>query len=172
MTTEAIIKTIAGSMDLTYMLGTLFQINQGLDKVVRKKQYPLCLQIQTTDGSFSPEVTQYYQRIHETQRVRLMFADAIKFDYEPELILDKVAALKAYGLKMVKHLNASGFFDQIGAVNYSVMYDRFDANLLAVLFEFDLTESDGVCIEELDEGEFASAFNSSFKLDRRFNTGQ
>ncbi len=149
-------------MGLTYSLGTLFQLNQALDKIIRKKEYPVCLQVQTTDGSFSTEVTQYYDRIHETQRIRLIFADAIKFDYEPEKILGKVDNLKKQGIQLMQHLNGTGFFDAVTNVTYSIMYDRFDANLVAVLFEFDLTEAEGICIDEMDEGAFNADFDASF----------
>ena len=162
MTTEHVIKTIATSMGLRYSLGTLFQLNQSLDKIIRKKEYPVCLQVQTTDGSFSSEVTQYYDRIHETQRIRLIFGDAIKFDYEPEKILGKVDNLKRQGIQLMKHLNGTGLFDTVTNVTYSVMYDRFDANLVAVLFEFSLTEAEGICIDEIDEGAFNADFDASF----------
>lgn len=166
MTTEHVIKTIAASQGLTYKLGTLFQLNQALDKIIREKRYPVCLQVQTTDGSFSSEVTQYYERIHETQRIRLIFADAIKFDYEPELILGKVDNLKKKGLEHIKYLNGTGFFDTITNLTYSIMYDRFDANLVAVLFEFELTEAEGICIDEMDEGSFNADFDLAFKRKR------
>lgn len=166
MTTEHVIKTIAESMGLTYSLGTLFQLNQALDKIIRKKKYPVCLQVQTTDGSFSSEVTQYYDRIHETQRIRLIFADAIKFDYEPETILGKVDNLKKLGIQHIKHLNGTGLFDTVTNVSYSIMYDKFDANLVAVLFEFDLTEGQGICIDEMDDGAFNESFNASFNRKR------
>lgn len=166
MTTEHVIKTIATSMGLTYSLGTLFQLNKALDKIVRKKEYPVCLQVQTTDGSFSSEVTQYYDRIHETQRIRLIFGDAIKLDYEPEQILGKVDALKKHGIKMIDNLNQTGLFDTVTNVTYSIMYDRFDANLVAALFEFDLTEAEGICIDEMDEGAFNHSFNISFNRKR------
>lgn len=162
MTTEHVIKTIATSMGLKYSLGTLYQLNQALDKIVRKKEYPVCLQVQTTDGSYSFEETPYYRRIHESQSIRLVFGDAIKFDYEPERILSQVENLKAQGVELLQWLNRTDLFQPIANITYSVMYDRFDANLVAVLFEFSLQEKQGVCVKDMEPGAFSEAFNKSY----------
>lgn len=162
MTTEHVIKTIATSMGLKYSLGSLFQLNKALDKIVRKKEYPVCLQVQTTDGTFNFEETPYYRRIHESQSIRLIFGDAIKLDYEPEQILDQVEALKAQGVELLQWLNTTDLFQPINDITYSVMYDRFDANLVAVLFEFSLQEKQGVCIKEMKAGAFNQSFNESY----------
>ena len=108
----------------------------------------MCLGIQVTDGTYLFDDGPYYRRGVETQRARLAFCRKTPLDYNPTEVEAMVADLKDTGLKMIAGLQATGAFAPIGETLYTVMFDAFDANLVVVLFEFDLAEKDGFCFDE------------------------
>ena len=73
----------------------------------------------------------------------------MKFDADPEKTLEKVEHLLGLGKKLVKLMNDSGKWEPIEELNYQVLYDTQDGNLVWVLMDFRVRETAGECIDAL-----------------------
>lgn len=149
MNFEMIVRQTAERLGLRYKFGPLPYLNQVLDEVATTiTDETVCLGIQVTDGTYLFDDGPYYRRGVETQRMRLAFCHKTPLDYDPTVVEALVADLKDTGLRLIAGLEATGAFTPIGETLYTVMFDAFDANLVVVLFEFDLAEKDGFCFDE------------------------
>lgn len=149
-TTEQNIKDMAQAMGLPYILGSLAQINVALDKIQQSEQYPLCLNIQATEGKLTFEDGAYYADIKDTERVAVGFADSIPLDYDAESVEAQVEALKLLAKRFVAKLNRSGAFEPVTEVIYSVMFDKYDANMVVLMLDFQLRQTAGECVDEME----------------------
>lgn len=149
MNSEPIIRQQAEKMGLVYKFGSLPYLNKALDAIVRDKTKGAvyCLNIQATDGSYNFSPSPYYRHAAETQKAQIAFCNKIAMDYEPDKVEALVDGLKAKALELLTGIDALGFWQAIENTTYRVMFDAFDANLVVVLFSFDLTEINGSCIE-------------------------
>jgi hypothetical protein len=75
------------------------------------------------------------------------FADAIKFDNEPEKTLEKVEELLGMCRQLVALMNASGKWQPVDTFSYQVLYDTQDGNLVWVLMDFNATEMPVLCAD-------------------------
>lgn len=148
--TNEIIKATAADMGLPYELGSYAQLNTLLDRLRSEKQYPVCVCIQSTDGRLLFDDGAYLQTGRDQPRVRVGFADRIPLDYDPETVEGQIAELKRTGARFIARLNGSGRFEHIAEAVYTVMFDRFDANLVLVLFDFELRETEGECLTDME----------------------
>lgn len=147
MNTDREIKRIALGMTEHYCYGTPYYLNTKTDCMRAKGKMPACLHIQTAGGSVSTTATPYYQADVRTRQVQVGFADAIKFDQDPEKTLDKVEELLGMCRELIRRMNASNLWAQIEAFNYQVLYNTQDGNLVWVLMDFDATELPSACVE-------------------------
>lgn len=145
MNTDREIKRIALEMCPNYCYGTPYYLNARTDRMRRDHQMPACLHIQTTEGNVSTVVTPYFQSESRTRRVQVGFADAIKFDQDPEKTLDKVEELLGMCRELIARMNASNRWVQIESFSYQVLYNTQDGNLVWVLMDFNATELPGSC---------------------------
>lgn len=149
MNSEPIIRQQAEKMSLVYKFGSLPYLNKALDAIVRDKTKDAvyCLNIQATDGSYRFSSSPYYRRASETQKAQIALCSKIALDYEPNKVEIIVDGLKAKALDLLTVIDGLGFWQAIENTTYRVMFDAFDANLVVVLFSFDLIEAEGSCIE-------------------------
>ena len=147
MNTDREIKRIAAEITPHYCYGTPYFLNTQTDKMRARKQMPACLHIQTADGSEVTSASPYWQAELRTRHVQVGFADAIKFDQDPEKTLDKVEELLGMCRELIRRMNASNLWAQIEAFNYRVLYNTQDGNLVWVLMDFDATELPSACVE-------------------------
>ena len=87
MNTDKEIKRIAQEITPFYCYGTPYYLNTQTDKMRARLQMPACLHIQTSEGSELTSASPYFQTEVRTRRVQVGFADAVKFDQDPELTL-------------------------------------------------------------------------------------
>ena len=146
MNTDKAIKTIAKTIAPHYAYGTFYSLNTVTDKMRSRGQMPACLHLQSSAGSVSLVDSAYYSRERSTARVQVGFADAVKFDQDPEKTLEVVERLLSMCGELVKKMNESGKWENIDAFDYEVLYNTQDANLVLVLASFNATEADGNCI--------------------------
>ncbi len=144
MNTDKEIKRIAQEITPFYCYGTPYYLNTQTDKMRARLQMPACLHIQTSEGSELTSASPYFQTEVRTRRVQVGFADAVKFDQDPELTLDKVEALLGMGRELVRRMNASGKWGTIETFTYQVLYNTQDGNLVWVLLDFNVTEAPAV----------------------------
>lgn len=147
MITDREIKRIAQEITPHYCYGTPYFLNTRTDKMRRDKQMPACLHIQTSEGSEQTNASPYWQVELKTRRVQVGFADAIKFDQDPEKSLEKVEELLEMGRELIKRMNATNKWRQIESFTYQVLYNTQDGNLIWVLLDFDATEMPTVCAD-------------------------
>lgn len=147
MNTDKEIKRIAQGITEYYCYGTPYYLNKHTDRMRAKGQMPACLHIQTSEGSVLTSASPYFQTELRTRRVQVGFADAIKFDYDPEQTLEKVEELLGMGRELVSRMNASNLWTQIDSFSYQVLYDTQDGNLVWVLLDFSATELPERCVE-------------------------
>lgn len=145
MNTDKEIKRIALEMCPNYCYGTPFYLNTRTDKMRRDRQMPACLHIQTSEGNEVTSASPYWQTELRTRRVQVGFADAIKFDQDPEKTLETVENLLGMGRELIKRMNASDLWRQIDTFSYNVLYNTQDGNLVWVLLDFNATEMPGIC---------------------------
>lgn len=145
MNTDKEIKRLAQEITPHYCYGTPYFLNSMTDKMRSKKQMPACLHIQTADGSEQTNASPYWQEELRTKHVQVGFADAIKFDQDPELSIDKVEELLSMGRELIKKMNDSNLWVQVGAFTYQVLYNTQDGNLIWVLLDFNVTEMPQPC---------------------------
>lgn len=146
MNTDKAIKTIAKTIAPHYAYGTFYSLNTVTDKMRSRGQMPACLHLQSSAGSVSLVDSAYYSRERSTTRVQVGFAEAVKFDQDPEKTLEVVERLLSMCGELVKKMNESGQWENIDAFDYEVLYNTQDANLVLVLASFNATEADGNCI--------------------------
>lgn len=146
MNTDKAIKTIAKTIAPHYAYGTFYSLNTVTDKMRSRGQMPACLHLQSSAGSVSLVDSAYYSRERSTTRVQVGFADAVKFDQDPEKTLEVVERLLSMCGELVKKMNESGQWENIDNFDYEVLYNTQDANLVLVLASFNATEADGNCI--------------------------
>ena len=147
MNTDREIKKLAQQITPHYCYGTPFFLNTQTDKMRRDKKMPACLHMQTTEGSVSTSASLYFRAESKTRRVQVGFADAIKFDADPEKTLEKVDHLLSLGKKLVKLMNDSGKWEPVDTFSYQVLYDTQDGNLVWVLMDFNATEMPVLCAD-------------------------
>lgn len=147
MNTDKEIKRLAAQITPHYCYGTPYYINTMTDKMRSRGQMPACLHIQTADGAVAFTDGPYYSVVKNTRHVQVGFADAVKFDADPEKTLDKVEELLAKGKKLVALMNDSGLWAPIDEISYQVLYDVQDGNLVWVLLDFRVRELAGDCID-------------------------
>lgn len=147
MNFENIIRQEAAAMGLTYKYGPLPYLNQVLDALLHGNDAPACLNIQPVDGTYSFDETPLYRRGRETQRTKVAMSRKIALDYDPQKVAELTDELKGLGVSLLTRLQDTGLFEDITDMVWSVLYDAFDVNLVAVVFEFSLTEKDGTCLE-------------------------
>ena len=148
MSIEQHIRQIAEGMGLPYFLGSYPIIDKTMDFILSKApQYPVCLNIQSVSGRVDLADGMYFSSIRRTQSLTIAFAEPISFDYDATQAERKVENLTTLGAQMIQKLNESGKYEQVPGATTLVGFDEFDANLLLVLFTFDLTELQGTCIE-------------------------
>lgn len=145
MNTDREIKKLAAEITPHYCYGTPYYLNTRTDRMRRDKKMPACLHIQTSEGSVNTVGSLYFQTETRTRRVQVGFADAIRFDHDPEKTLDKVEELLGMCRDLIGRMNASGLWEQIGSFSYQVLYDTQDGNLVWVLMDFRATELPGRC---------------------------
>lgn len=150
MTAEKFIKQAAADLGTPYLLGSYAQLNVLLDRMREADSYPLCVNIQTTEGSFTMAQGTYLQEARDNPRINVGFADRIPLDYDPETVEEQVESLKHLGKRLVAMINASGAFQPVPEVLYSVMFDEYDANLVVVMLDFELKAATGDCITEIE----------------------
>lgn len=129
-----------------YIYGTPYYINTQTDRMRARGQMPACLHIQTSDGSFTLTDGNYFQSRKDTHRVQVGFADAVKFDRDPETTIAKVDDLLNKGFQLVKALSDRGPWTVDEAITYEVLYDTQDGNLVWVLLTFNVTDVVGKCV--------------------------
>ena len=145
MITDVEIKRLAQDITPHYCYGTPYFLNAMTDKMRARKQMPACLHIQTADGSEQTSASPYLQTELRTRRVQVGFADAIKFDQDPEKSLEKVEELLAMGRELIARMNASDKWLPIDSFTYQVLYNTQDGNLIWVLLDFNATEKPRIC---------------------------
>lgn len=145
MITDREIKRLAQEITPHYCYGTPYFLNTMTDKMRARKQMPACLHIQTADGSEQTSASPYWQTELRTRRVQVGFADAIKFDQDPEKSLEKVEELLAMGRELIARMNASEKWLPIDSFTYQVLYNTQDGNLIWVLLDFNATEKPILC---------------------------
>lgn len=143
MNTDKEIKRIALEMCPNYCYGTPYYLNTRTDRMRAKGEMPACLHLQTSEGSVATSATPYFQTDVRTRRVQVGFADAIKFDQDPEKTLDKVEELLGMCRELIRRMNAENKWAQIAEFSYNVLYDTQDGNLVWVLMDFNATELPG-----------------------------
>lgn len=146
MNTDKAIKEIAKTIAPHYAYGTFYSLNTVTDKMRSRGQMPACLHLQSSAGSVSLVDSAYYSRERSTTRVQVGFADAVRFDQDPEKTLEVVERLLSMCGELVRKMNESGKWEDIDAFDYEVLYNTQDANLVLVLASFNATEADGKCI--------------------------
>lgn len=146
MNTDKAIKEIAKTIAPHYAYGTFYSLNTVTDKMRSRGQMPACLHLQSSAGSVSLVDSAYYSRERSTARVQVGFADAVRFDQDPEKTLEVVERLLSMCGELVRKMNESGKWENIDAFDYEVLYNTQDANLVLVLASFNATEADGNCI--------------------------
>lgn len=140
MNTDREIKRLAQEITPHYCYGTPYYLNTQTDRMRAKRQMPACLHMQTTEGTVSTQATPYFSADVRARRVQVGFADAIKFDHDPEKTLDKVEELLGMGRELIDRMNASGLWEPVASFSYQVLYDTQDGNLVWVLMDFTATE--------------------------------
>lgn len=145
MNTDREIKRLAAEITPHYCYGTPYYLNAHTDKMRARGQMPACLHMQTSEGSAVTSASPYWQVDILTRRVQVGFADAIKFDQDPEKTLDKVEELLAMGRALIDKMNASNLWRQIDTFSYNVLYNTQDGNLVWVLLDFNATEIPQSC---------------------------
>ena len=143
MNTDKEIKRIALEMCPNYCYGTPYYLNARTDRMRAKGEMPACLHLQTAEGSVATSATPYFQTDVRTRRVQVGFADAIKFDQDPEKTLDKVEELLGMCRELIRRMNSENKWAQIAEFSYNVLYDTQDGNLVWVLMDFNATELPG-----------------------------
>lgn len=146
MNTDKAIKEIAKTIAPHYAYGTFYSLNTVTDKMRSHGQMPACLHLQSSAGSVSLVDSAYYSRERSTTRVQVGFADAVRFDQDPEKTLEVVERLLSMCGELVRKMNESGKWEDIDAFDYEVLYNTQNANLVLVLASFNATEADGKCI--------------------------
>lgn len=145
MNTDREIKSIAQEITPHYCYGTPYFLNTQTDRMRRDKKMPACLHIQTAEGSEVTSASPYFQAEVRTRRVQVGFADAVKFDQDPEKSLETVERLLDMGRELIKRMNASNKWAQIDSFSYQVLYNTQDGNLIWVLLDFNVTEKPQTC---------------------------
>lgn len=145
MNTDKEIKRLAKTITPHYCYGTPYYLNTKTDRMRARGEMPACLHIQSSEGSELTSASPYWQTELRTRRVQVGFADAIKFDHDPETTLDKVEELLGKGRELVRLMNASNLWMQIDNFSYQVLYDTQDGNLVWVLLDFNATEVPRPC---------------------------
>lgn len=140
MNTDKEIKLIAQEITPHYCYGTPYFLNTKTDRMRAKGEMPACLHIQTSEGSEMTSASPYWQAEVRTRRVQVGFADAVKFDQDPEKSLETVERLLEMGRELIKRMNASNKWTQIQEFTYQVLYNTQDGNLVWVLLDFNATE--------------------------------
>lgn len=140
MNTDLEIKRLALEMCPHYCYGTPYYLNTQTDTMRARKQMPACLHLQTTEGSEATSASPYWQTELRTRRVQVGFADAVKFDQDPEKSLETVEALLEMGRELIRRINASNKWAQVDSFSYQVLYNTQDGNLIWVLLDFNVTE--------------------------------
>lgn len=146
MNTDKEIKTLAKTIAPHYAYGTFYSLNTVTDKMRSRGQMPACLHLQSSAGSVSTVASAYLIRERRTTRVQVGFADAVRFDQEPEKTLEVVERLLSMCGQLVQKMNESGKWENIDNFDYEVLYNTQDANLVLVLASFNATEADGKCV--------------------------
>lgn len=145
MNTDKEIKRLAKTITPHYCYGTPYYLNTKTDRMRARGEMPACLHIQSSEGSELTSASPYWQTELRTRRVQVGFADAIKFDHDPETTLDKVEELLGKGRELIRLMNASNLWMQIDNFSYQVLYDTQDGNLVWVLLDFNATEVPRPC---------------------------
>ena len=146
------LKAIAsGNGSLPYLFGSMAQLNVLLDKLSRQSNYPVCINIQPVEGDFTFTTGVYDSNVYDEPHIMIGYGDRIRLDYDAERVEQVVEALKLRCKRLVTRLNAEPSFGTIDTVTYSVMFDRMDANLVIVLMDFRLPDTEGVCVDELTD---------------------
>lgn len=146
MNTETLIKKLALEIIPHYAYGTFYSLNKITDRMRAERRLPACLHLQTSSGSVSMSDGAYYQIERQTHRVQVGFADAVKFDQDPEKTIAIIDELLEKCGKLVEKMNDSGHWESIDGFDYEILYNTQDANLVLVLASFDATEKEGRCI--------------------------
>ena len=141
MTTDREIKRLALELCPHYCYGTPYYLNAQTDRMRAKHQMPACLHMQTTDGTVETEAGPFFQADRRTRRVQVGFADAVKFDQDPEKTLEVVESLLDMGRALIDRMNDSGMWERITTYDYQVLYNPQDGNLVWVLLSFSATET-------------------------------
>lgn len=146
MNTDKEIKTLAKTIAPHYAYGTFYSLNTVTDKMRSRGQMPACVHLQSSAGSVSTVASAYLIRERRTTRVQVGFADAVRFDQEPEKTLEVVEHLLSMCGELVQKMNETGKWENIDNFDYEVLYNTQDANLVLVLASFNATEADGKCV--------------------------
>lgn len=146
MNTDKEIKTLAKTIAPHYAYGTFYSLNTVTDKMRSRGQMPACMHLQSSAGSVSTVASAYLIRERRTTRVQVGFADAVRFDQDPEKTLEVVERLLSMCGQLVQKMNESGKWENIDNFDYEVLYNTQDANLVLVLASFNATEADGKCV--------------------------
>lgn len=145
MNTDKELKRIAQEITPHYCYGTPYFLNTKTDRMRAKGEMPACLHIQSTEGTVLTQASLYWETEVRTRRVQVGFADAVKFDQDPEKSLDTVERLLDMGRDLINRMNASDKWLPIQEFSYQVLYNTQDGNLIWVLLDFNVTERPAPC---------------------------
>lgn len=154
-TIEKKIAQIAREAGLTYMCETWPRANLRFDKFRRQpdgsvktddgETLPALLYVQPISGGLVFTETGF---LKDSPQTLLAFAEQMPLDYTGEQAQTIVERLKGIAADFVGRMNRSGFFEQIdGRVNYSISFDRLDANLCIFTITPEVRELVGVCVQ-------------------------
>lgn len=128
---------------LHYVFGSLAQANVILDKVYKDRNNgPIGIVIQPTDGRM--ETSPW---VKDEQHLIMGYGEGILQDYDAEEVQEVVERLKGECVNLIGRLNGDGMWEPVVEVEYNVMFDAMDANLVIVLMDFRLMEAVGRCVE-------------------------
>lgn len=145
MNTDREIKRLALEITPHYCYGTPYYLNTQTDRMRARGQMPACLHIQTADGSETTSASPYWQIEVRTRRVQVGFAEAVKFDQDPDASIEVVERLLGMGRQLIQKMNDSGLWQAVDSFNYQVLYNTQDGNLIWVLLDFNATEIPRPC---------------------------
>ena len=145
MNTDREIKRLALEITPHYCYGTPYYLNTQTDRMRAHGQMPACLHIQTADGSEATSASPYWQVEERTRRIQVGFAEAVKFDQDPDASIEVVERLLDMGRQLIQKMNDSGLWKTVDSFNYQVLYNTQDGNLIWVLLDFNATEIPRPC---------------------------
>lgn len=133
------IEASAAARGLRYYYGSWARLNKDLDIFANLADTEAAvLHIEHTQGSVSFTDGDYYTVTARTEQVNVGVGRKIPFDYDSTAVNAIVDGLIGHGTGIVQDINAAGM--RVENATYQVLYDKFDANLVVVMFSFTYRE--------------------------------